>query len=140
MKNFINSIQLVLTGIGGYLGYVLGGYDGFIYALITVVIFDFLSGVMVAIVEKKLSSEVGFRGIFKKLLIFFLVAIANILDVFLVKNGSVIRTAIIFFYLSNEGISILENCVRIGLPVPKKLKEVLEQFGEDDTDEYQDLP
>ena len=135
MKNILSSIQLVLTGIGGYLGYALGGYDGFIYALVTFVVFDYLSGIMVAIIERKLSSEVGFRGIFKKLLIFFLVAIANILDVFLIRNGSVIRTAVIFFYLSNEGISILENCVRIGLPVPRKLKEVLEQFskeGEDD--------
>lgn len=139
MKNFINSIQLVLTGIGGYLGYVLGGYDGFIYALIAFVVFDYISGVMVAVLEKKLSSEVGFRGIFKKILIFFIVAIANILDVFLIKNGSVIRTAAIFFYISNEGISILENSVRIGLPVPRRLKEVLEQFGEEDNNEYQDL-
>lgn len=135
MKNLINSIQLVFTGIGGYLGYVLGGYDGFIYALITFVVFDYISGVMVAVLERKLSSEVGFRGIFKKILIFFIVAIANILDVFLVKNGSVIRTAAIFFYLSNEGISILENCVRIGLPVPQKLKEVLEQFSENGDDD-----
>ena len=135
MKNLINSIQLIFTGIGGYLGYVLGGYDGFIYALITFVVFDYLSGVMVAILERKLSSEVGFRGIFKKIMIFFIVAIANILDVFLIKNGSVIRTAAIFFYLSNEGISILENCVRIGLPVPQKLKEVLEQFSEKGDDD-----
>lgn len=135
MKNLINSIQLILTGIGGYLGYVLGGYDGFIYALITFVVFDYISGVMVAILDKKLSSEVGFRGIFKKIMIFFIIAIANILDVNLIKNGSVIRTAAIFFYLSNEGISILENCVRIGLPVPQKLKEVLEQFSEKGDDD-----
>lgn len=137
MKNLIGAIQMFFTGIGGYLGYTLGGCDGFLYALITFVVFDYISGVMVAILEKKLSSEVGFRGIFKKFLIFFLVAIANILDMNLVGSGSAIRTAVIFFYLSNEGISILENTVRIGLPVPKKLKEILESFDEEDEeDEY----
>lgn len=137
MKNLISGFQMFFTGIGGYLGYTLGGYDGFLYALITFVVFDYISGVMVAILEKKLSSEIGFRGIFKKFLIFFLVAIATILDMHLIGNGSAIRTAVIFFYLSNEGISILENTVRIGLPVPKRLKEILESFDEEDKgDEY----
>jgi len=135
MKNIINNIQLIFTAIGGYLGYFLGGLDGFIYALITFVVIDYLTGVMAAIVERKLSSEIGFRGIFKKMLIFLLVAVGNIVDKNLIGTGGAVRTAVIFFYISNEGISIIENAIRIGLPVPEKLKNVLEQLQnkEDET-------
>lgn len=129
MKNVINSIQLIITALGGYIGWFLGGFDGFMYALIAFVVIDYITGLMVAVLEKKLSSEVGFRGIFKKVLIFTLVGIGNIVDVYLIKNGSAIRTAVIFFYLSNEGISILENTGKIGLPIPEKLKKVLEQLN-----------
>jgi toxin secretion/phage lysis holin len=128
MKNLINNIQIIFTAIGGYLGYILGGLDGFIYALITFVVIDYLTGLMAAIVERKLSSEIGFRGIFKKVLIFLLVAIGNVVDKNLIGTGGSIRTAVIFFYISNEGISIIENSIRIGLPVPEKLKNVLEQL------------
>lgn len=128
MKNIINTIQIVFTAIGGYLGYFLGGVDGFLYALIAFVVIDYLTGFMAAIVEKKLSSEVGFQGIFKKVLIFLLVAVGNIIDQNLIGSGSAIRTAVIFFYLSNEGISIIENSSRIGLPIPEQLKSVLEQL------------
>ena len=89
---------------------------------------DYITGVMCAINDKKLSSEVGFRGICRKVLIFFLVGVANILDVQVIGTGSVLRTAIIFFYLSNEGVSLLENAAHLGLPVPQKLKDVLEQL------------
>ncbi|MDT3698859.1 MAG: phage holin family protein [Thermincola sp.] len=132
MRNFINGIQLFITALGGYIGWFLGGYDGFIYALVAFVIIDYLTGLMVAVLERKLSSEVGFRGIFKKVLIFSLVGIGNMVDVYLLKNGSAIRTAVIFFYLSNEGISILENAGKIGLPIPGKLKNILEQLKEED--------
>lgn len=98
------------------------------YALITFVVIDYITGLMVAVLEHKLSSEVGFKGIFKKVLIFILVGIGNMIDVYLFKNGSAIRTAVIFFYVSNEGISIIENAVKIGLPVPEKLKDILEQL------------
>ena len=128
MKQIITNIQIAFTALGGFLGYWLGGLDGFLIALIAFVVIDYLTGVMVAIVQKKLSSEVGFRGICKKVLIFSLVAIGHIIDTQLLKDGSVIRTAVIFFYLSNEGISILENATIIGLPVPAKLKSVLEQL------------
>lgn len=128
MKNLINNIQIIFTAIGGYLGYILGRLDGFIYALITFVVIDYLTGLMAAIVERKLSSEIGFRGIFKKVLIFLLVAIGNVVDKNLIGTGGAIRTAVIFFYISNEGISIIENSIRIGLPVPEKLKNVLEQL------------
>ena len=99
-----------------------------LYALIAFVVVDYITGVMCAVVDKKLSSEVGFKGIFKKILIFLLVGIANLLDVNIIGNGSVLRTAAIFFYLSNEGVSLLENATHLGLPVPEKLKSVLQQL------------
>lgn len=132
MKDIINTIQVAIALVGGYLGYFLGGLDGFLYALIAFVIIDYLTGIMVAVLEKRLSSEVGFRGIFKKVLIFSLVAVAHIIDSQLIQTGSAIRTAVIFFYLSNEGISILENTAKIGLPIPEKLKTVLEQLNKED--------
>ena len=130
MKNLINSFQLIFAVIGAYTGWFLGGFDGFLYALVTFVAVDYITGLMAAVIEKKLSSEIGFRGIFKKILIFVLVGIGNIIDVHLVKNGSAIRTAVIFFYISNEGISIMENSAKVGLPVPEKLKNILEQINE----------
>jgi toxin secretion/phage lysis holin len=128
MKEFWNTIQFVFAGIGGWLGYFLGGCDGLLYALLAFVVADYLTGVMCAISDKTLSSEVGFRGICRKVLIFVLVGIANILDVQVVGTGSVLRTAIIFFYISNEGVSLLENAGHLGLPIPVKLKAVLEQL------------
>lgn len=128
MKDIWNWIQVVFAAVGGWLGYVLGGLDGFLYALLAFVVIDYITGIMCAVLDKKLSSEVGFRGIFKKVLIFTLVAVGHIVDQNVIGDGSVIRTAVIFFYLSNEGISILENTVHIGLPVPQKLKDVLEQL------------
>ena len=128
MKEFWNTIQLIFTAIGGWLGYFLGGCDGLLYALIAFVVIDYITGVMCAINEKTLSSEVGFRGICRKVLIFLLVGIANILDVQVIGTGSVLRTAVIFFYISNEGVSLLENAAHLGLPVPEKIKTVLEQL------------
>lgn len=128
MKEFWNGIQFVFTMIGGWLGYFLGGCDGLLIALVMFVVMDYLSGVMCAIADKNLSSEVGFKGICRKVLIFILVGIANILDVQVIGTGSVLRTAIIFFYISNEGVSLLENAAHLGLPVPEKLKVVLKQL------------
>jgi toxin secretion/phage lysis holin len=128
MKEFWNFIQLIFSIIGGWLGYFLGGCDGLMYALIAFVVIDYITGVMCAITDKTLSSEVGFKGICRKVLIFLLVGIANILDVQVIGTGSVLRTAVIFFYLSNEGISLLENAAYLGLPVPQKVKTVLEQL------------
>ena len=128
MKEFWNGIQIVFTMIGGWLGYFLGGCDGLLIALVMFVVMDYISGVMCAIADKTLSSEVGFKGICRKVLIFVLVGIANILDVQVIGTGSVLRTAIIFFYISNEGISLLENAAYLGLPIPEKIKTVLEQL------------
>lgn len=130
MKEFWNAIQFVFTAVGGWLGYFLGGCDGLLYALLTFVVIDYITGVMCAINDKALSSEVGFRGIYRKVLIFLLVGIANILDVHVIGTGSVLRTAVIFFYISNEGVSLLENAAHLGLPVPQKIKAVLEQLHE----------
>ena len=128
MKEFWTSVQVVFTAIGGWLGWFLGGCDGLMYALIAFVVVDYITGIMCAIVDKKLSSEVGFKGICKKVLIFLLVGMANILDVNIIGSGSVLRTAAIFFYLSNEGVSLLENASHLGLPVPNAIKEVLQQL------------
>lgn len=128
MKEFWNTIQLIFTAVGGWLGYFLGGCDGLLIALVVFAVVDYITGVMCAVADKKLNSEIGFKGICRKVLIFLLVGIANILDVQVIGTGSVLRTAVIFFYLSNEGVSLLENAAHLGLPVPEKLKEVLEQL------------
>jgi len=125
MEKIWNWIQLGVAALGGWLGWILGGLDGFLYALIAFVVIDYITGVMCAVVEKKLSSEVGFHGIFKKILIFCMVAVGHTIDTHLLGSGSALRTAVIFFYIANEGISLLENTTRLGLPVPDKLKEVL---------------
>lgn len=128
MKEFWNTIQLIFAAVGGWLGYFLGGCDGLLIALVVFVVADYITGVMCAIADKELSSQVGFKGICRKVLIFILVGIANILDVQVIGTGSVLRTAVIFFYLSNEGVSLLENAGHLGLPIPEKLKAVLEQL------------
>lgn len=128
MKEFWTMIQAVFTGLGGVIGYYLGGTDGLLLALIIFAVMDYITGVMCAIADKKLSSEVGFKGICRKVLIFMMVGIANILDTKIIGGGSVLRSAVIFFYLSNEGISLLENAGHLGLPIPEKLKVVLEQL------------
>ena len=132
MKDVFNVVQMMFTAIGGYLGWLLGGVDGFLYALIAFVIIDYVTGIMLAVLQRKLSSDVGFKGIFKKVLIFIMVAIGNTIDAHIIGNGSAIRTAVIFFYLSNEGISIIENAANIGLPIPQKLKDILVQLGKED--------
>ena len=126
MKEFWNSIQLVFTAVGGWLGYFLGGCDGLIYTLLAFVILDYVTGIMCAVVDKRLSSQIGFKGLFKKVLIFALVGVAHLLDVQILGAVGVLRTAVIFFYLSNEGVSLIENAAHLGLPIPAKLKAVLE--------------
>jgi len=122
MKEFWNTIQLIFSAVGGWLGYFLGGCDGLLYALIAFVVIDYITGVMCAIINRELSSAVGFKGIFRKVLI------ANIIDVQVIGTGAVLRTAVIFFYISNEGVSLLENAGHLGLPIPEKIKTVLEQL------------
>ena len=132
MKDFWNMMQMILTALGGWLGYFLGGSDGLLYALVAFVTLDYITGVMCAVADKILSSDVGFRGICRKVLIFILVGVGNVIDVYVIGTGSVLRTAVIFFYLSNEGISLLENASALGLPIPEKLKVVLEQLNKEE--------
>lgn len=139
MKELWNTAQLIFAAIGGWLGYFLGGCDGLLYALLAFVVIDYVTGVMCAVADKKLSSEVGFKGICRKVLIFLLVGIANILDVQVIGTGSVLRTAVIFFYISNEGVSLLENAGHLGLPIPQKMKDILEQLHDrSESDESED--
>ena len=128
MKQIWNGIQIAFSALGGFLGWFIGGADGFLYALIAFVVTDSLTGLMCAFADRNLSSEIGFKGICRKVLIFALVGIANLVDVFILQEVGVLRTAVIFFYLSNEGVSILENSAHLGLPIPQKLKDVLSQL------------
>lgn len=126
-------IQTILALIGSWIGFFLGGMDGMLIALIVMMTIDYITGIMCAIIDKQLSSHVGFKGIFKKVLILMLVGVANLIDVYVLGNGSAIRGAVIAFYLSNEGVSVLENAARIGLPIPEKLKAILAQLhGKED--------
>ncbi|GFI12279.1 hypothetical protein IMSAGC007_04759 [Lachnospiraceae bacterium] len=128
MKEFWGMIQLVFVGIGGWLGYFVGGCDGLIKALVVFAAVDYITGVICAVADKKLSSAVGFKGIAKKVVIFILVGVASLLDTYVLGEIGILRTAVIFFYLSNEGLSLLENAAYLGLPIPSKLKMVLEQL------------
>ena len=128
MKEFWTTIQIAFTAIGGWLGWFLGGCDGLLFALLAFVVIDYITGVMCAVADHTLSSAVGFKGICRKVLIFALVGIGHILDTQVIGSGSVLRTAVIFFYISNEGVSLVENAAHLGLPIPEKLKAVLEQL------------
>ncbi|NLH02306.1 MAG: phage holin family protein [Clostridiales bacterium] len=132
MNSIINYCKIAVAVLGGILGWLLGGFDSFIYALIAFVAMDYVTGVLVAIHNKKVSSEIGFKGICKKILIFILVSMGNIIDQYILGSGSALRTLLIMFYLSNEGISIIENTGKMGLPFPRKLKDVIEKLKEND--------
>lgn len=130
--NTLLNYKLIILSIGGVLGVFLGGMDGLIYALLAFSVIDYVTGIMCAIDKKELSSSVGFKGIARKIIIFSLVGVANILDVYILGHVGVLRAAVIFFYLSNEGISILENTSKLGLPVPEKLQNILQQLNKEE--------
>ena len=130
-------IQMAIAALGGWLGYFLGGMDGLMIALIIFMVLDYITGLMCAVSDKKLSSAVGFKGICKKVLIMMLVGVANVVDIHIVGTGSALRSAVICFYLSNEGLSLLENAAHIGLPIPDKMKDVLAQLhGREDKKDH----
>lgn len=130
--NTLLNYKLIISSIGGVLGAFLGGMDGLIYALLAFSVIDYVTGIMCAIDKKELSSSVGFKGIARKIIIFSLVGVANILDVYILGHVGVLRATVIFFYLSNEGISILENTSKLGLPVPEKLQNILQQLNKEE--------
>lgn len=124
-------IQIIATSAAAVCGFLFGEFDGLMYALIAFMVLDYISGVLVAIDQKELSSKVGFKGIAKKVIILALVAVGHILDTHVLGGGAVCRSAVSGFYIANEGISILENATELGLPLPKKLIDVLKQLKED---------
>ena len=128
MKRVWAMIQIVLAAVGGSVGWFLGGCDGLLRALVVFIAVDYATGVMCAVADHRLSSEIGFRGICRKVLMFVLVGVGHVIDENVIGSGSMLRTAVLFFYLSNEGISLLENAAHLGLPVPERLKDVLEQL------------
>ena len=134
MKELLATNKVLLSAIGGLIGSIFGEVDGFFFALMIFIAIDYITGLMAAAVEKRLASNIGFKGIFKKIAILFLVSVGHLIDTEIIKQGGAIRTMVIFFYLSNEGLSILENAVRIGLPIPEKLQALLKQFNEKEGD------
>jgi toxin secretion/phage lysis holin len=126
MDVFLKELKIMLPLAGGLGGWLLGGVDSLVYALVAFVAIDYITGFLLAVYEKKISSDIGFQGICRKVLLFALVAAGNIIDQYIIGSGSAIRTMLIMFYLSNEGISILENASKMGVPFPQKLKDVLQ--------------
>ena len=133
-------LQMAIAAVGGWLGYFVGGVDGLMTALLVLMVMDYVTGVMCAVIDRELSSSVGFRGIFKKVLILMLVGVAHIVDLHVVRSGEALRSAVICFYLSNEGVSVLENAGHLGLPIPEKLKGILAQLHDriEEADETED--
>lgn len=142
MHRIFNGLSIALAFIGGWLALFLGPFDGLLVTLLVFVILDYITGMISAGIRRELSSSVGFKGIAKKVIIFVIVGVANLIDMYILKGGySVLRTAVIFFYLGNEGISILENAGECGLPIPTKIRQLLEQLkdkgdkGDTDTED-----
>lgn len=122
--------RAVLVGIGGTLGILIGGLDGLLIALLVFMTIDIITGVSRAVVEKTLSSRIMFLGLLRKCCIFLLVIVGHVVDAYVIGTGDAVRTMIIIFYIANDGLSILENSVALGLPVPEKLREILAQLRE----------
>ena len=123
-----DAIKSVTAAFCALFGYLFGAFDGMMTALITLTVLDYITGIIAAVVEKKLSSEVGARGIAKKVIMLLVVAVANIADRSVIGEGNVLRSVTAMFYIANEGISLLENGARLGVPMPKKLIDVLAQL------------
>ena len=138
MERLLIRLKAGLAALGGVVGWFFGEVDGLLYTLIAFVVVDYLTGVLKAIVEKKLSSSLGAKGITKKIIVFLLVGIAHLLDREILKAGDMLRNAVVFFYIANEGISIFENSIILGLPVPEKLKDVLLNLGKSKETEEND--
>lgn len=131
------AVKWLIAFFGSGICWFLGKTDGLFYTLLALMTADYISGVGAAVAEKKLSSGVGFRGIAKKVLIVIIVGLANLLDTYVLKSADLLRIVVVFYYIANEGLSIVENAVRLGLPVPEKLKNVLVQLknkGDEDND------
>lgn len=126
MTNKLATVNSIFALIGTVIAKALGGWNLALQVLVAMVVLDYITGVAIAILEKKLSSDVGFRGLFKKIMIFALVYVAVLADQ--ATNTDIIRTITIMFYIANEGISVLENAGKLGVPYPEKLKNLLVQL------------
>ena len=135
MDRFTEFFKLIFGGIITAVSGFLGGMDGIMYALIAFITIDYITGVAVAVKQKKLSSEVGFWGLVRKVCIIALVGVAHFVDVYVMHTGDIFRTAIALYYIGNEGVSLLENMGNLGVPLSKKLKDVLEQLKTDNDKE-----
>lgn len=131
MKTLLDLLPRCFAVLGSLLGFLLGGFDGYLYSLLGLLVIDYLSGLALAAARRQVSSQIGFVGIIKKMLVLMMVAMAHLLDVNLLGGGAALRTAVIFFYAANEGISITENLAALGFPMPEQVKRVLRQLRED---------
>ena len=129
MKTIAQSLPTIAAVGGSLLGFLLGGFDGYLYSLLGFVVIDYLTGLALAAARRQVSSQIGFTGILKKMLIFVIVVMGHLLDQNLLGGSATLRTAMIFFYLANEAISITENLGALGFPLPPKLKQVLTQLS-----------
>lgn len=127
-----NIFKQIMAAICTLISFLFGDMEGMLIALIALIVLDYISGVIAAAVEKRLSSEVGAKGIAKKIFMLLIVALANIVDINVIGDGHVLKTVTVVFYICNECISLIENAGRIGVPVPKKLLDVLEQLRDKD--------
>jgi toxin secretion/phage lysis holin len=131
MKTILTVLPRCFAVLGSVVGFLLGGFDGYLYTLLGLILIDYLTGLVLAAAKRQVSSQIGFVGIMKKMLILVMVALGHLLDVNLLGGGAALRTAVIFFYAANEGISITENLAALGFPMPQQLKRVLKQLSED---------
>lgn len=132
MENITETIKWSVATIGAMAGTLIGHMDGVLLALLFFMAADYITGFIVGVMQDNLNSEIGFKGLMKKVFILLLVAVGNVVDVYVIGSGAVVRSAVIAFYLANEGLSILENAGKLGVPYPDKLKNVLAQLKDDD--------
>lgn len=118
-------IDIIISFLGSVVTFLIGKIDISIIILASFMIFDYLTGVIKSIKNKKLNSKIGFEGLLKKICIFIILIVANLLDLLLGNDNLMFRSIVIYFYISNEGISILENLCEMNVPIPEKIKEIL---------------
>lgn len=128
-------IDSIAGAVGAVLGFMYGEVTGLFWALIAFMATDYITGVVVAAINKQLSSEVGFRGLAKKLMILVFVSLGHIADMYVLGGTPVAMSAVMLFYIANEGLSIIENAGNLGLPVPKKLKDIMVQLKKESEEE-----
>ena len=128
-------VKSISGAIGAVVGFLYGEVNGLFIAIIALMVLDYITGILCAVISKTLSSEVGFRGLVKKFVILIVIAVGHLVDAYIIGTGSAVMSAVMLFFAANEGISILENAAILGLPIPQKLKDVLEQLKDKDKED-----